>query len=142
MKWKFLGRPWLWWSKISEIISWNCQCKSWFFANPGKFINVTTRFDPFLFIQKDFFYLQVSFQVSLPLMSNLQQAKSSWIFIDDTSVFSKNVFSLSEVSIWKAICKHRHWHLGIGIGIGTETIDAIISTSIRSMNLTLSKFVI
>ena len=42
-----------------------------------------------------------------------------------------------------AICKPRHLNLGIGIGIGigTDTTNAIISTSIRPMDLKLSKVV-
>ena len=33
-----------------------------------------------------------------------------------------------------AICKPRHWNLGVGIGIGTDIINAIISTSVRTMD--------
>ena len=46
-----------------------------------------------------------------------------------------------------AICKPRYWNLGIGIGIGngigigTDITNAIISSSIRSMNPKLSRVV-
>ena len=45
------------------------------------------------------------------------------------------------------ICKPRHWNLGIGIGIGigtgtgTDIINAIITSSIRSMAPKLSRVV-
>ena len=45
-----------------------------------------------------------------------------------------------------AICKPRHWNLGIGIGIGigsgTDTRNAIISSSIKSMDIKPSRVVI
>ena len=44
-----------------------------------------------------------------------------------------------------AICKPRHWNLGIGVGIGTgigtDTTNAIISNSIRSMDTKPSRMV-
>ena len=44
-----------------------------------------------------------------------------------------------------AICKPRHWNLGIGVGIGTgigtDTTNAIISNSIRSMDTKPSRVV-
>ena len=41
-----------------------------------------------------------------------------------------------------AICKSLYWNLGIRIGIGTDITNAIISSSIRSMDPKLSKVVI
>ena len=41
-----------------------------------------------------------------------------------------------------AICKPRYWNLGIGIGIGTDTTNAIISSSLWSMDNKPSKVVI
>ena len=42
-----------------------------------------------------------------------------------------------------SICKARHWNLGIGIGIGigtrTDIPNVIISSSIRPVNLKLTK---
>ena len=52
------------------------------------------------------------------------------------------------VYILIAICKPRQWTLGIGngirieIGIGSETINTIISSSIRSMDTKRSRVVI
>ena len=52
------------------------------------------------------------------------------------------------VYILIAICKPRQWNLGIGngirieIGIGSETINTIISSSIRSMDTKRSRVVI
>ena len=52
-----------------------------------------------------------------------------------------------ECKYCKAICKRRHWKLGIGIGIGngigigTDITNAIISSSVRSMNPKLSRVV-
>ena len=42
-----------------------------------------------------------------------------------------------------AICKTWHWNLGIGIGIaiGTDITNAIISSSIRSMDPKVSRVV-
>ena len=46
-----------------------------------------------------------------------------------------------------AICKSRHWNLGIGIGtgiaigIGTDITNTIISSSIRPIDLNLSRVV-
>ena len=40
-----------------------------------------------------------------------------------------------------AICKPWHWNLGIGIGIGTDISNAIISSSIRSMDTKFSRVV-
>ena len=56
-----------------------------------------------------------------------------------------NVFLVTHIIL--AICKPRHWNLDIGIGIGngigigTDITNAIISSSIRSMDPKLSRVV-
>ena len=56
-----------------------------------------------------------------------------------------NLRFLVQVIVFPAICKSRHWNLGIGIengiGIGTDITNAIISSSIRSMDPKLSRMV-
>ena len=69
----FLGRPWLWWPKIFEVLIWNPHFDPWFIMNSGKSINLKTRFDPFLFTQNDFLQPVASFLVSLLLMCNGNQ---------------------------------------------------------------------
>ena len=54
LKERFLGNPWLWWSKISEIINWNSDCDSRNIAYSGKSIYLKMHLGLFLFIQNDF----------------------------------------------------------------------------------------
>ena len=54
LKWRFLDHPWLWWSKLFEIMNRNSHWNVWFIVNSGKSINLKTRTNPFLYTQNDF----------------------------------------------------------------------------------------
>ena len=66
----------------------------------------------------------------------------------DTHRWLNEIFQIRKDKYRKAICKPWHWNLGIengigiGIGIGTDTINAIIYSSTRSMDTKPSRVMI